>query len=315
MAISENWFLMALIAPAAWAIGALIDSCLIGANVYKRSSDGSIVSGIFCLIPIGLILLTSHETALERYSATNSSASLHFSVIAGAAYYVHIRWFFKALFRLNDVSGAETCISLSVLIVPLFAHLLMGEQLDSGYYLAIGTAGFGLLLYCWSALRRAGPSVVVYLLLSVVTISLSMVLQAKAFKSTSFEQASLVFCATCFTLACVQLVANPRQRRRIFQLFRHYSSIFLVAEFLGILALLTSHRATQQGPSVSLVTLIECLLPLIIIGLSLILVGVDRCCKIMPQEIRHTLSIQFSLAGTKVFALCMLMVSMVIVPT
>ena len=56
----NNWVLMALLTPMLWAVCCVIDVCLVGEEVYKHPSDGAIISGLFCIIPI-LFIMATHQ--------------------------------------------------------------------------------------------------------------------------------------------------------------------------------------------------------------------------------------------------------------
>ena len=310
MELSQNWLLMALLTPTLLAIDCLVASCLIGRKIYRAPSDGAIVSCLFCLLP-AMAILGWHRG--EVPGPPNASGLPLGAVLAGIAFAVHLLFYFRTLFRLNDVSGAETFISLSVLIVPLFAWLLLGEVLPARFYLAFVIATGGILLQCLPVLRSMGLSMTVDMLVAVVSISLSMVLQARALETHGFASATLAFDLSCCTLAAGVVLCRPRLRRRLLSLGRSFAGVLIASELLGLLAVMSSHRATQYGPSVSVVALIECLLPLIIILVSLTLIGLNRYAPLL-REHRETLMLQVRDVPSKAAALTLLLISVASLP-
>ncbi len=307
MFVLEHWLIMALLTPALWAVGALVDSCLIGARIYRKAIDGAIVSCLFCMLPVVAIIVTQPSVVMAVGTGQELPTP---AVAAGVAYAAHLYFYFRILRRLNDVSGAETFIALSVVIVPVFAWLLLGEVLPSHFYLAFFIAAVGVLLQCLPALKKAGVVLFVDMVACVLCVSLSMVLQAYALKAQGFVAPTLAFNLACFTVAAVVVVCNRRIRRRIKKLFRRHANLLLITEALGIAALLSSHRATQQGPSVSIVALIECLLPVFIIAISFVLIGLHRMKPLLSRDNYRTLLLQVRGVSSKIAAFGFLVLSL-----
>ena len=306
MDLSQNWILMAILTPTFWAIACLIDSCLVGSKIYRTPADGTIVSSLFCFVPALLIIGLDHSTVF----ATLGKQSLPWmAVVAGLAFVVSLYFYFRTLHCLNDVAGTETFLSFSVLVVPMFAWWLLGERLPSHIYLAFVVAGISALLQCWLVIKAAGLLNVGNLLISVLAISLSMVLQAHALDTHGFSTANLLFNLTCVAVAGLFLAYSKTIRYRLMEISRKFPGILVIAEGLGILAIVSSHRATQQGPSVSIVALIECLLPVIIIAISALLIWFNRIVPLLSPSQQMTISMQVREMPSKFLAVGLLMIS------
>ncbi|MFK7996499.1 MAG: hypothetical protein AB8B87_20340 [Granulosicoccus sp.] len=307
MEILNNWLLMAVITPTFWAMACVLDSCLIGSNVYRKASDGAIVSCLFCIAPAALALGMDFSTLTSVLNVYGIPVT---AIAAGLAYAAHLFFYFRSLHCLNDVSGAETFIALSVLFVPFFAWVLLGERLPGRYYLAFVIAASGVLVQCWPIIRKAGLHLLANMLVTMVTVSLSMVLQSSALESHGFTASTVLFNLTVFLVAVVALLSNHRTRRRMRKLIRRYPAVLVLGEILGVLAVVSSHRATQQGPSVSIVALIECLLPLIIIAISSALILFNRYWPMLSRRHLRTLKMQLQGVPTKIGAVALLMISL-----
>ena len=307
MELSQNWLLMALLTPTLWAVNCLVDSCLVGGRVYRKAADGAIVSCLFGALPVLAVLGWSAAPSVEGSDLMMLPPG---GIAAGLAYALHLACYFRVLFRLNDVSGAETFLLLSVLIVPLFAFVLLGEALPARYYLAFAIAAAGVSLQCLPVLRRAGASVAFDLIVCVLAVSLSMVLQSHALETRGYASATLAFNLTLVAAALVPLALGRRVRERIVALARRVPLVLLASELLGTLAVLSSHRATEYGPSVSVVALLECLLPLIIVLVSLTALGVNRVVPVLTRDHRKTLRRQTRNVPSKSLALLAVSVSL-----
>ncbi len=307
-----NWVLMAFITPVAWALCCLIDSCLVGKEVYKTPLDGTVVSGLFCLVPILIVLVspTAEQLTLQLPS-TSQSGSLD-AVVSGGFYFAHVYCYFRALFKLNDASGTELFLSLSVVVVPLLAFMLLGEQLANNHYLAILVAAGALVVLCRVSVKLQGRAAIVYLSLSVVAVSLSMIFQAKAFATISYPQSVFYFNCTVLLISVLCLLASYAQRRRVIQIFKSLAGVLVVAEMLEVVGRFSAQRAIELGPSVSLVALVECILPVLVMALSCSVIGFDKKFGVLSQELKATFALQLESCGPKIMAMTLIVVSIVI---
>lgn len=310
MDFSENWILMALLTPTFWAMGCVLDSCLVGSRVYRSVWDGAIVSCLFCLAPALFSLMSLYLPPTSISNEFNPSSVPKTAIAAGLAYAVHLFFYFRTLYCLNDVSGAETFIALSVLFVPLFAWWLLGERLPAHFYLAFILATVGVLLQCMPIVRGAGMPLLINMLITMIAVSLSMVWQSSALQTHGFSSATLFFNVASFSVALMFLVFNRKLRLRILMLFRRVPAVLIAGEVLGVLAIMSSHRATQKGPSVSIVALIECLLPLVIMALSAALISINQRWPLLSVQHESTLALQIKGMPMKVSAMAFLVVSL-----
>ncbi len=306
MAWSENWLIMALLVPAFWAVACLIDVCLVGNQSYRKPIDGAIVSCLLCAIPAVFILYWIPGSADTFTNAKKIPVS---AVFAGVCYAIHVFFYFRILFRLNDVSGAETFLSLSVLIVPFLAWTLLDEVLPVQFYLAFTLAAIGVALHCYPVLRKMGCSLLLDMIVCLLTISLSMVLQTKALDNYGFADSILAFNVSCLLIAVLTIVCSSQTQSRIFTLFRKCPALLFLAEFLSVTAVVCSHRAMQTGPSVSFVALIECLLPVVIICFSSVLLLLNRFKRMLSVSVSNSLTLQVQATPTKVIAFCLVIFS------
>lgn len=308
MDTTQHWVVMAALTPTLWAIGCLIDSCLIGHKIYRTPVDGVIISCLFCILPV--LLVFSLNTPLQD-DPMSVRALPYYAVAAGCAYASHLYFYFRTLFKLNDVSGTETFVALSVLVVPFLAWLILDENLPAHYYAGFLIAASGVVMQCLPAFKIIGRALAVNLLACVLLVSLSMVLQTHALKTHGFGLSTAAFNGACFTTAVAIILANKRCRLRIVTLCKKHAGILVTGEILGICAVLSSHRATQLGPSVSLVALIECLLPIFIIAISYGVIQLNRLTPILSSNHQKTLALQISGVQSKVSALLLLLLAVV----
>lgn len=283
----------------------------------------------------------------NTYPASEVHGAILISALAALFYSAHIFFYFRTLFRLNDSANTESILALSVAIVPVLAWFLLGERLTPLFYLSVGLTVVGLIIASRSTIHRmfqdksvelivnenvnigtttrisnwlprsfnqqcARYGVVADLTAAVFCFSAYMVLQAKALEDLSFTDATISFNATMLLLSLLALGCSAPYRRRIFRLLFRYFSIFLCAEGLEIAARLAAQRATEIGPSVTAVTLVQCLLPPLIIIICLVLMGADRVRRYLSPTIRLTLSLQCQGLASKTTLLILTMMALLV---
>lgn len=285
MELWDSWIAMGLIAAAAWGFSCVIDVCFVGEGVYREPLDGPLIAGLFCILP--LFVFGETEAILEV-----DPRVVVVALLAGVCYLLHIYFYFKALFVLNDASNAEIFNNLSVLVVPVLAFIFLGEILNPLHYLAIALSLAGVLVLVRLQLSTLTWKVAAMLGLSVLFISLVMVMQAWVLRFVSYQTAVFLFSSAAFVSVLCLLSTRIRQRRRVFHLCKRFGLFFAGVQVLELVAVLGSQRATDVGPSVSLVALVECSLPLFVMTFSWITLGVSR-----RWQVSNTYSIRSALAS------------------
>ena len=276
MVLWDSWIAMGLISAAAWGLSCVIDVCFVGEGVYREPLDGPLIAGLFCILP--LFLSGGAGIALDVDPGVVAVASL-----AGICYLLHVYFYFKALFVVNDASNAEIFNNLSVLFVPLLAFVFLGEVLNPVHYFAIGLSLAGVFVLIRFQLSTLTWMVSGLLGVSVLFISLAMVMQAWVLRIVSYEAAVFLFSSAAFVSVLCVLAAATRLRRRVLRLCKRFGLLFVGVQILELVAVLGSQRATDIGPSVSLVALLECSLPLFVMTFSWMLL---KACNHWPASNR-----------------------------
>lgn len=296
----QNWLLWSLIAPFLWAVTSVIDTHFVH-DVYEDEYDGTVVSGMFqslpwLLVPIGIVRFTFPEIEV---------AGLAF--LAGGMFICSFFCYFKALFVSNDGSLMQILWGVSVLVVPFFAWMFIGEVLLDIHYVGIAVAFVGIFLFNFDGkIKQVGFSrILLPMIGAIVFLSLSMVITKKVQQpNADFWSIFLVFSAgaTIFSLVILAIgKKNPfRRAQKIANLSGEYFPIFAIAEGLSIVATMTSQKAISLAPAVSFVAVIESLIPVFVMIISLIVVFAFRNTKRFDVSPYWN---QVSGAGIKILAL------------
>lgn len=298
--ITQNWFLIALIAPFLWAIVAIIDTHFVH-GVYEDEYDGTVISGVFQLLPWLLVPLGVIEFTFPGIEVAV------LALAAGGFFLLSFFHYFKALFVSNDTALMQTFWNVSVLIVPFFSWLLIGEVLTNTNYIGIGMAFLGIMFFNFDGkVKGIGFLKIVFPMFgAVVFLSFSMVVARMAYElTTDFWSVFLLFSLGATITAFIILVIgkrSPFQRvKKIAVLSRKYFFFFAIAEVLSVVATLTSQKAISIAPSVSFVAVVESLVPVFVMFISIIIVLIFRNMKRVDVASYRN---QFSDAGIKILAL------------
>ncbi len=257
----DNWIIMALVATGAWALSCIVDVCFVGNGIYRKASDGPLVAGIFCLVPA---VLTGFSAQLGGVTL----AVVGVAALSALAFLLHVYFYFRALFSLNDAVNAEIFNTLGVVIVPILAFVLLDERLAQLNYLAIVVAAAGILILVRFQVTRMSWPTVACLGASVLFVSLMMVTQAWVLARTDYVTVVFLFSSASFIAVLAVFAARRRDRQRVARVCRRFGLLFASVQLLEIGAVLASQRATDVGPSVSLVALLECSLPVFVMFFS-----------------------------------------------
>ncbi len=304
--LGESWLLLALLAAGFWAMSCVVDVCLVGGRIIGSPLEGAIITGLFSVIPLGFLVSASTLTSESVDWNVTSIAPIGTAALAGVCYFLHVYFNFRALFTVNDASNAEIFNNLTVLFVPLLAFVLLGERLNPVYYLALGLALCGILTLLRGQIRKIGSNVMAYLLASVICMSLAMVLQASALSHLNYSQAVIAFSSATF-IAATTLVAFDRERRtRIIRLCRRAGVFIAGVELLDIAAVLISQRSTSIAPSVTLVAVAECALPVFIMALSGLYVAGSGFWKFASISVHNSIAIQTDGWAAKVISISLI---------
>lgn len=296
-AFSESWLLLALLAAAFWALSCVVDVCLVGARVFRNPLQAAVIMGLFSVVPLGLLIPNAPEWDGASFAPMGTAA------LAGLFYFLHVYFNFCALFTMNDGLNTEIFNNLSVLFVPVLAFLLLGERLDPAYYFAPGLALCGILTLLRDQIYTMQAKMLVYLLLSVLCLSLAMVLQAAALSHLDYSHAVIVFSSAGLLTAISLTVFRRRNTARIALLCRRFGFLFAGVQLLEITAVLISQRSTSIAPSVTLVAVAECTLPAFIMIISGLCLACSGITKFSSGGLRDSIAIQTDRWGTKIFSM------------
>ncbi|OGF22723.1 hypothetical protein A2Y83_02475 [Candidatus Falkowbacteria bacterium RBG_13_39_14] len=291
--IANNWIIVAFLAPMSWALVNVIDVYFVD-GIYDDELDGTIISGIFQIMPWFVILpiVNTHMSDYIKLGFSQAGSSLlNFSInfnpalllsfAGGLLFSLSFYFYFKALFHRNDVALVEILTNLCVVAVPLMSFFLFHERLSFLSYFGMGITLSGALVLSFSSAIRNNGSKILYvtMLLSVIFLSVSMIFESKAYsmlessgisESTGFWAGFLFFSLGVFTCSFVFAIIN---KRNPFPLIKKYSRIFLIAESISFSGTLFSQRALDISPSSSYVATIETFVPVFVLLYSLIVVG------------------------------------------
>lgn len=282
----NHWIIMAWIAPSAWALSSLIEVSLISRDAFRTDRDATVVTGFLSILPcLAIAALASPPLEIEPRSCL-------LALTAGLAYLGHLFFYFKALFTLNDAAHADAFLNFSVVLVPLMSFLVVGEELRDVHYGGITLAALGVLVINLNDRRAGGtkPCPTPPLILSVIFLSVSCVLQDQTFLLVDYWTGSFWYGLGVISgLVALSLRSSFHGLRRT---LTQYPVGLGLSQFLTGLGVMASLRATDLSPSVSLVVLIECAAPILLMFFSLSALWLLKGPLAKSTNLRNTLRLQ-----------------------
>lgn len=285
--LKNHWMLVSFLAPMFWAAVNVIDVYFVG-KVYRDEIDGTIISGIFQIIPFSIISLFFLKINLNQFVSVGGSGNLFWidpiillAILGGFLFTSSFYFYFKALFKHNDVAFLQIIWGLTIIVVPLLAFLFWGEKLSALKYVGMGTTLLGAILLSTNKKLRDKFSLryLWVMIWAVVILSLSMVfenrvyteLSARGLNDQGFLVGFLGFSLGAFLAGVFFALAKNRNP---FPLIKRYALLFILLEGVSFFGNLASQRAIDIAPSVSFVATIETFVPVFVLIYSLLILFV-----------------------------------------
>lgn len=258
-----DWFYIALIAPALWALVNLLDDNLIR-GVYSSPAFATIISGLLAAMPV-----------LSLFFVDINIPSLNIVFVAllgGFLLLSSYLFYFKALLE-DSPSVVITLWKLSPAVVPFLAYFFLKEVLTLNQYL-----GFVIILGASLGIsavniKKFQFSRAFYLMVVASGFTaVSAILFKWVYNHTDFWS-GFVFVSLGMGLGGLIYILVLKDGKNFFSDLnkkKKWLGIFVLAEILNISAVLFSNLALSQGP-VSLVKVVEGVQPIYIILFSFLL--------------------------------------------
>lgn len=257
------------IAPALFAVAVLFDNDFIGSGIYRNRLDGVVISALFG----GLVPLLVLAPSIEYQQVLSMPPGVLLTAIVGAVlYFAHLYFYFDVLFTLdthgkpiNDGPGVELFINLNVLFVPLFAWLLLGQDLTAIQWIGVGVILFAALLMsgiqCARSTVRSG-------VLTALMLAFYYLCEDTVYEFLSLKTGFFVF-SMILAVMGLALMIMPSSRPAASVMNKKYLFRFLLAEVISILGVLASQQALKLNPVVYVIA-IESFAPIFVAILSFI---------------------------------------------
>ena len=133
-----------------------------------------------------------------------------------------------------------------------------------------------------------------------------MVLQASALAELDYTHAAIVFSTACLLPAVLLIALRQDRTVRIGSICRRFGILFAGVQLLDIAAVLISQRATSIAPSVTLVAVAECALPVFIMIISGLYLAYTGTWRASPGRLRDSMAIQTDRWGTKILSMALI---------
>lgn len=320
----NHWLAIAFLAPMFWALVNIIDVYFVG-GIYKDELDGTIISGLFQIVPWSVLFFAADFSLADALSSEPGNilglnGAVILSFVGGLFYTASFYFYFKALFDKNDVSLLQIFWSLTIIAVPVLSFFIFNETLSAGKYLGLAVVLAGATMLSFSAkLRRKFSGRYLKIMLgAVLFLSLSMILEERAYSLLSEACGGRGFWLGFFFFglgaAAAGLLFALIFRRNPQPLIKKYYKIFFLGEGIYFLGNLFSQKALDIAPSVSYVAAVETFMPVFILAYSfIILFFFSYIIKRENQAVKKIYAEQTSGLWTKILATIIMAIGVYII--
>lgn len=275
--LKSHWLAIAFLAPMFWALVNIVDVYFVD-GIYKDELDGTIISGLFQILPWPIIMfLTGLGPKEVVVLGATAGGAAPLSFLSGILYSASFFFYFKALFKKNDVSLLQIFWNLTIIAVPFLSFLFFRETLSAVEYIGMAVVLLGATVLSLNTRIRNGFSKRYFSIMlgAVIFLSLSMILQGEAYDrlyntygQEGFWIGFFLFSLGAFTTGFFFAVLA---KRNPLKLIRKYYKIFIIVEGVYFLGTMASQKALDVAPSASFVAVIETFVPVFVLVYSLII--------------------------------------------
>jgi len=280
--LSNYWLVIAILAPMFWALADIINIYFVD-GIYKDEIDGTIISGIFQIIPWFILLIFS---GFRVAIISDLRLSLNFiegkeaialSFFGGILYALAAYFYYKALFHKNDVSIVQILFNLTIIVLPVLSFIFFREILPVYKYAGMAVIFFGATLLSLGGRPDKKVSLKYFLIIlgAVFFLSFSMLALGRAYDLLNFTGARQGFWLGFSFFILGGFISGISFgllfRRNPLPLIKKYYTIFILGEVVNFFGNLFSQRALDISPSVSYVSAVETFSPVFIIAFSLLI--------------------------------------------
>ncbi|MCP4146770.1 MAG: EamA family transporter [bacterium] len=259
-----NWFYIALISPALWAVVCLFDDNLVR-DVYRNAVYGAIISGVMSLSI--LVILPFIEITIPSWEIQLAALA------AGMVFVYSYVFYFRAL-ESEYPSVTVALWNLTSVFVPVLAYIFLDEVLN-------GTQYFGLFLIILASfslsvldVRKFKFSKALYLMMFASFLTAGTALIEKYIYLRTDFWSGFVFLSIGMGVGGFSLMVITKQGRCFIGDFnkklKKWIWVFVISELINVAAVLVSNLAISKGP-VSAVKVIEGVLPIYMLIFAVIL--------------------------------------------
>ncbi len=260
----NNWFLIAFIAPIFWALVNLIDIYFV-AEVYDNEYDGAVVIGLTQIVPWLTVPFLGLVFPAKEF--------IFIAMSGGFFLVVSYFFYFKALFRDGDAALIQIIQNTFAVVVPILAFALLQEKLSLMQYGGIAITFIGVTTLAGGGKMKNEKFWPIASIMSgsVIFFSLNIIFTRELYTlSVPFYSVILFYSlgGVMGGLFFYMLKILRHGAGNLFNIGRQYIGWFIFSELVVLGGVMTSQRAIETSPAVSLVSMIESLQPAFIVVLS-----------------------------------------------
>lgn len=263
----HSWIAVAVAVPILYACDSVLDIFFVDRKIYRDPLHATIITGLFSALFLFALAFKFD------YFKLPSLTVIAVCIANGILYIGHVYFYFRVLFKINDASNLECFLGFSVILVPAFAFIFLGEKFNAFQYIGIAISLIGVLcLFVVNVTKGSIKETFLTMTYAVVILSLTFIIQDKMYQYVNFYTGLMLF-LTGQVLASLILCKAYRCQISAAETYK-YGPMFIFSQVLGVAAVIFSQRAISISPSVTIVVAIETTTPLFIMVFSFLAIPV-----------------------------------------
>jgi drug/metabolite transporter (DMT)-like permease len=302
--LSKEWFFIALLAPFLWSLVNMIDLYFVE-SIYENEYDGTVFTGfaqiiLWLTVPFFGLVVPDWRTIILAMLGGFSLVTAYF-------------FYFKVLFVTGDATQMQILWNAVAISVPILAFIFLGEKLTLIQYFGIVITFFGAMYVAFNnKIKRKNSGKIVLITLGVILFwSLYMIFSREVYSRTSFHGGIMFFSLGSILAGAFFYLLRIKKHGtgKLIAVGKKYFLWFFLVEGLTLMGVITSQRAIDLSPAVSLVAVVESIQPVFIILVSAIIFAVFSLFSRRNKEIAKKIyDEQLVGIGSKIYAIIIMAV-------
>lgn len=256
-----TWVFFAFLSPFMWAIVNILNVYL-SLNTFHSPYEASILRSLhrssFCFL--ALLGMVSFEWPGMDIAII--------AIAAGMAFQVANLFYFKSLFKTNDVVFLQVLFNLNIIVIPILGYIFLNSSISMQKIVGIFVVFIASSILYKKTIqidKKTAMAVFVTMMGYVLFTSFSRLMMEWGFNKTPGDFMSIYVLYSFGVLIISLLILINERNLKFFTVLKTHPLLIACVAFFELCAILSFQRATSLSPNVTYVAVIDTFTPVFII--------------------------------------------------